>query len=323
MAVAAPLIIHPMFTVNLLPQGACMKVLRKSDASVHVRLPPFYMFGVVALLLGSVCVGLGFMTVELQGEKLDDQTGCFQITKKWLGITVSDRIIYGVVGVEVQTHSKVDRDTHSSRTTYRAALTTDRDSVPVTSGYSSGPGKAREIVYSVEAFLEAPSAKNLSLGISSMWWLGLIGIFILCLAAHFFVARVDCVIDKVAGQIRMRRVGLFGPRTSTFDLAETRQFDVETKGHLGARRGKVFRLVLVLNDGSSVPLRSTWTSGLGSKKSAAEQLTRFLISARTPTGAAVQICVLCKQDCSNEPRGADEAGNYYHLACYEAAQGNP
>ena len=36
--------------------------------------------------------------------------------------------------------------------------------------------------------------------------------------------------------------------------------------------------------------------------------------------SATKLCVVCKKDCSNQPRVKDSRGRYFHRSCYDAAK---
>jgi hypothetical protein len=186
------------------------------------------------------------------------------------------------------------------------------------------------LVNAIEAFLQDPSATTLSHRQGSIWWLGLIGALLLVLAVVLFLEQTDCVIDKHAGLVSINRRGLTGRGAFTFPMSGASHFALEQRR--GEKGLPLYRLLLVLDDGRTFPFRDTFTSELKWKQTAAGELTKFLRKARAElerdsadasNGGRLKICVLCGLDCSEAPRGVDEANRYYHLACYEAAQRAP
>lgn len=309
---------------------SAIKILKKTDSVLHIRLPAFHAFGV--LLLGFVLFTfwLGPLTVHLEGARGDNNAASFEITKRWFGIQISDRRVDGVTGAELQTSLSRDRDNHTTRTTYRAALTTEHGPEPITKTYRGGSKSSRQIVSRVQQFIENPSAETVSLRLKGLWALTLVGLFFLFLSVQLLSDRVDCVIDREAGQVTIHRGGLIGRGVCSFDLSEASHFEVEQTGLSGSKRGKVYRLMMVFKGGETFPFRHTWTNEWRSKKAAARQLTQFLQRSNpqpheqhrvdVDQGEASKICVLCGRDCSDTPRVSDEANHYYHRVCYEAAQ---
>lgn len=308
-----------------------MKILHKSKSVLRARLSRPWIAILITVLFVMICFGLGPVSVQLEGSKTAPGVARFQIEKSWFGIAFSDRTIEGVIGAEVQTSAHRDHDTHSNRTSYRAALKTSSSLVPVTVGYTGGSGRDRKLVSQVKQFLADPAAESISLNLPGFWILTVIGVFILFLMIALLLNQVDCTLDRAARRVTIQRRGIFGRGVFSFDLGEVKQFTVEQKMSGGSSSGRLYRLALKLKDGGVFPVGQMWSSGWRSKRAEADQLTGFLTAIQSSAldsaaaGAGhvenLKICAFCGQDCSDAPRVKHAADRYYHRSCYEAASG--
>ncbi|MBL7481523.1 hypothetical protein [Legionella bononiensis] len=158
---------------------------------------------------------------------------------------------------------------------YWVELVTDKGTVNLTGGSSSGRTNKDSAAQAINTYLSQSLDTHFKIPYPTPWWVYLLAaIFPLLGIALLAVRGVNVDFDRLLKTIVIKRKGLFHTDEEKLSFTDVEQVIIQE--HRGSKGSMTYRLALAIKDQPALPLVSTYDSSLSKKERIAKQLNDFM-----------------------------------------------
>ncbi|BAY52415.1 hypothetical protein NIES2134_125160 [Thermostichus vulcanus NIES-2134] len=248
-----------------------MEVLEEPDYRLRVRERPLLIWLVGGIMgLGPMPL-LGFLSVaKIHCQRQTLPYECIATTSSFI---IQERVNIPLSLLQ-QAKLEEDIDSEGDRM-YRVVLEVSGNSI-VFGSAASPPGDRAAMVQQMNQFLGNPNQTQLSARVDDRWPVGLMaGVFFLVgMSLIFFIPVLTLDLDRGSGTLTILHANFFRRTYQELSLRDIR--DIAIESYQDSEGDRLYRVLVHLTSGDTVPLRQYYSSGYGSKKKLANLLREFL-----------------------------------------------
>ncbi|KTD44813.1 hypothetical protein [Legionella quateirensis] len=160
-------------------------------------------------------------------------------------------------------------------TVYSVNLVTDKGTVNLTGGSSSGRTNKDSAAQAINNYVSQSLDTHFKIPYPTPWWVYVLATFISLLGIVLLAVRgVSVDFDRILKTIIIRRKGIFQTDEKKLSFSDVEQVIIQESR--GSKGSMTYRLALAIKDQPALPFVSTYDTSLTKKERVAKQLNDFM-----------------------------------------------